>query len=100
MTSEKFLLVLHEDVLRNFTNFTPKQLCWTLFSDKVASSRPASRQIKTPIKIFSPEVCEILEIPRRKRIVFRKKYFYQSLRSRFEDKLKFGRLRHQTLSIS
>ena len=41
-----------------------------------------------------------LETP-RKRIMFRDRYSYQSLKSRFEAKLKFGRLRHRkTLGAS
>ena len=35
-----------------------------------------------------------------KRIVFRERYSYKSLKSRFEEKLKFDRLRHQTLGMS
>ena len=29
-------------VLKNFANFTEKRLCWSLFSNKVASPQPAS----------------------------------------------------------
>lgn len=56
---QPFAVVLYESILRNFTHFTSKYLCWTLFSDKVASSRPVTWQITTLIKIFSSEVREI-----------------------------------------
>ena len=50
------------------------------------------------------KVCYIEELGRtvtletpRKRIGFRDRYSYQSLKSRFEAKLKFGRLRHRKI---
>ena len=48
-------------VLRNFTKFTGKHLCQSLFFNKVTDLRPACNFIKkeTPAQVFSSEFCEI-----------------------------------------
>ena len=49
---------VRKDVLRNFTNFTGKQLCQSLFLNKVAGLRPASL-LNTLALVFSCAFCEI-----------------------------------------
>ena len=46
-------------VLRNFTKFTGKHLCQSLFFNKVAGLRPATLLKKTLAQVFSCEYCEI-----------------------------------------
>ena len=46
-----------KDVLRNFTKFTRKPLCRSLFFNKVAGLRLIKRQ--TLAQVFSCEFCEI-----------------------------------------
>ena len=45
-------------VLRNFENFTGKNLCQSLFFNKVAGLRPASKK-ETLAQVFSCEFCKI-----------------------------------------
>ena len=40
---------MKKDVLRNFTKFTGKHLCQSLFFDKVASLRPAKTSVVTTL---------------------------------------------------
>ena len=44
---------LFKDALKNYTNFTRKHLCWSLFLIKVYNF------IKTPTQVPSREICEI-----------------------------------------
>ena len=46
-------------VLRNFTKFTGKNLCLSLFFNKVADLRPATLLKKRLAQAFSCEFCEI-----------------------------------------
>ena len=39
---QPFTIVVHKIVLKNFTDFTAKDLYWTFYFDKFASSRPAT----------------------------------------------------------
>ena len=50
-----------KDVLRNFTKFTGKHLCQTLFFNKFAVLRPAKKKTEkeTMTQVFSCEFCEI-----------------------------------------
>ena len=50
-------------VFRNFTKFTGKQLCQSLFCNKVAGLRQKTDFIKkqTPVQVFSCEFWEILK---------------------------------------
>ena len=58
--------VLKLRVLKDFANFIGKHLCWSLFLIKLQARRP-----KTPIQMFSCEICEIL----------RNTYFEEHLRT-------------------
>ena len=42
-------------VLKNFGTFTAKQLCWSLFFNKVAGL------LETPTQVFSCKYCEIFK---------------------------------------
>ena len=46
-------------VLRNFTKFTAKHLCQSLFFNKVAGLKPAKLLKKRLAQVFSCEFCEI-----------------------------------------
>ena len=46
-------------VLKNFTKFTGKHLCQSLFFNKVAGLRPATLLKKTLAQVFSCDFCEI-----------------------------------------
>ena len=48
-------------VFRNFTKFTRKHLCQSLFFNKVASLRPATLFKKRLAQAFSCEFCEIFK---------------------------------------
>ena len=48
-------------VLRNFTKFTGKHLCQSLFFSKVAGLRPVTLLKKTLAQLFSCEFCEIFK---------------------------------------
>ena len=52
-------------VLKNFANFTGKQLRWNFFligiSFKLKALSPATLLKKTPKEVFSCEICEIFE---------------------------------------
>ena len=48
-------------VLENFTNFTGKHLCWSIFFNKVASLRPETLLKETPTQRFSCEISEIFK---------------------------------------
>ena len=50
---------MKKGVLRNFTKFTGKYLCQSLFFNKVAGLRPATLLKNTLAKVFSCEFCEI-----------------------------------------
>ena len=47
-----------KSVLKNFTKFLGKNLCWSLFSNKVAGLRPTALLKKTPTQVFSFEFCK------------------------------------------
>ena len=50
-----------KDVLRNFTKFTGKHLCQSLFFNKVTSLRPEACNFinkETLVEVFSREFCE------------------------------------------
>ena len=49
---------MKKGVLRNFAKFTGKQLCLSLFFNKVAD-RPTTLLKKTLAQVFSCEFCEI-----------------------------------------
>ena len=51
-------------VRKNFTKFTGKHLCMSLFFNKVAGLRPSGLQIyynETPTQVFSCEYCQIFK---------------------------------------
>ena len=48
-------------VFKKFTNFTRKQLCWSLFSVKLQAFSPATLLKKTPTLVFSSEIFKILK---------------------------------------
>ena len=48
-------------VFRNFTKFTRKHLCQSLFFNKVASLRPATLFKKRLAQVFSCDFCEIFK---------------------------------------
>ena len=50
---------MNKGVLRNFTKFTGKHLCQSLFLKKVAGLRPATLFKKALAQVFSCEFCEI-----------------------------------------
>ena len=50
---------VRKGVLRNFAKFTGKQLCQSLFLNKVAGLRPATLLKNTLAQVFSCEYCEI-----------------------------------------
>ena len=56
--SQMFLKI---GVLKNFTNLTEKQLCWSLFLIKSQAWSPAILLIETPTEMFSPVYCEIFK---------------------------------------
>ena len=49
---------LKRGIFQNFTKFTGKHLCWSLFSIKLQAWRPPK---ETPIQAFSYEICEIFK---------------------------------------
>ena len=49
-------------LLKNFAKFAEKQLCWSLFLNKVTVRRPANLLKKeTPAQVFPYEFCEIFK---------------------------------------
>ena len=59
-------------ILKNFSKFTGKHLCWSFFFNKVADLRPATLLKKeTPTQLFSYSFCEI----------FKNTYFVEHLRT-------------------
>ena len=50
-------------ILKNFTKFTGKHLCQSLFLNKVAGLRPVTLFKKTLAQVFSCEFCEIFKTP-------------------------------------
>ena len=56
--SQMFLKI---GVLKNFTNLTGKQLCWSLFLIKSQAWSPAILLIETPTEMFSSVYCEIFK---------------------------------------
>ena len=48
-------------VLKNFVNFTIKQLCWNFFLIKLKALSPATLLKKTLAQVFSSKICEILK---------------------------------------
>ena len=55
---------IKKGVLKNFTKFTGKQLCGSLFLSKVAGLRAKACNFiekETPTQMFSCEICEIFE---------------------------------------
>ena len=52
---------IRKSVLKNFTKFTGKQLCWNLFSNKVAGSACNVIKKETLPLVFSSEFCEIFK---------------------------------------
>ena len=61
--------VQSKDVLKNFANFTGKNLCWSLFLIKLEFWGPATLLKKTPTQVFS---CEIYKL-------FKNNYFEEHL---------------------
>ena len=59
-----------KSVLKNFSNFTEKQLCWSLFLIKFQALKHVTLLKKTPTQVLS---CEIFEI-------FKNTYFQEHLR--------------------
>ena len=57
-SSQMFLKI---GVLKNFTNLTEKQLCWSLCLIKSQAWRPAFLLIETPTEMFSSVYCEIFK---------------------------------------
>ena len=54
---------MKKDIPRNFTKFTGKRLCQSLFFNKVAGLRPANWLKKeTLAQVFSCEFCEISKL--------------------------------------
>ena len=45
-------------VLKNFTDFTGKHLCWSVFLIKLKAFRPATLLKKTPTQVLCCEICE------------------------------------------
>ena len=73
-------------VLKNFTNFTGKPLCWSLFLINFQAFRRA-----TPAQVFSCEICEI----------FKNTYFKEHLRTtaaRVKQRRSFVWQRHCQIS--
>ena len=58
-------------VLKNFTNFIEKHLCWSLFLIKLQAFRPTTVLKKTPMQVLSCEICGI----------FKNTYFEEYLRT-------------------
>ena len=48
-------VLIKKDVIRNFTKFSEKHLCQSLFFNKVAGLRPATLLEKTQAQVFSCE---------------------------------------------
>ena len=54
-------MFLKLDVLKNFANFTGKQLRWNFFMTKLKALSPATLLKKTPTQVFSCKICEIFK---------------------------------------
>ena len=57
------------EVLKNFTMFTGKHLCWSLCLVKLQSSGLPLYQKKTPVQVFSSKYCKIIK----------NRFFYKTL---------------------
>ena len=63
--------IMWKEVYNNFTNFTGKHLCWSLFLIKLLAFRPGTLFKETPTPVFSSEICKI----------FKNTYFEEHLRT-------------------